>query len=310
MKWIIFILLILMVSSVNALIFKDDFTSNPFPAWHKNGLTANFTWDGISSVTGVGRSYQNITGFDQRSNYTIKLNVTFTAISQQVSVALGKFGVNDNYELLFNLGSTQSQIKCIGTICKLNGTQASVNFPSPASGAGIGTHLFRVQQSGNNVLIYADGILKGNTTIQYFNTTYEGMGLWVNQLGESVDSIELNQCFPNWSCVAYAACLPNNTQQCNQAIDTNICGESYTGNYSEFLPQSCVYTATGGSTSASHRGEVMYCDPQTNLCYKTLEEAQGKTAFAVVPAGSTSNPFAAFFSWLQGIFGMEGQPWP
>lgn len=52
-------------------------------------------------------------------------------------------------------------------------------------------------------------------------------------------------CYPNWSCTAYAACLPNNTQQCNLVTDTNICGDSYTGDYSEFTPQACVYGLTG-----------------------------------------------------------------
>jgi hypothetical protein len=217
-------LLVMSVNTALALTFTDDFTSDPFPAWHKNGFPANFTWDGVSSVTGIGRSYQNITGFDQLSDYTIDLNVTYSAFNQQVSVALGKFGVNDNYELLFNLGNNFSQIKCIGTICKLNGTLGSVGY---FNAIGTGTHLMRAQQSGNNVLMYADGVLLGNITIQYFNTTYEGLGLWVHQVGESVDSITLNQggCVPNWVASTWSSCtlMGNDYNQTKTYTDVNVC---------------------------------------------------------------------------------------
>lgn len=47
-------------------------------------------------------------------------------------------------------------------------------------------------------------------------------------------------CNPNFVCDGYSACNISDMQTCNSATDTN-CGSTYTGNYSEFSPQSCNY---------------------------------------------------------------------
>ena len=50
--------------------------------------------------------------------------------------------------------------------------------------------------------------------------------------------VVLGDCIPNWSCNGYATCIVNE-QACNSVEDLNTCGETYSGDYSEFTPQSC-----------------------------------------------------------------------
>jgi hypothetical protein len=51
---------------------------------------------------------------------------------------------------------------------------------------------------------------------------------------------ELN-CTPDWICSGYGACNSSDLQPCNAVTDLNTCGESYTGDYSEFTPQACDF---------------------------------------------------------------------
>jgi hypothetical protein len=54
-------------------------------------------------------------------------------------------------------------------------------------------------------------------------------------------TFEIDNCVPNWVCSGYDTCQINDTAECNSALDTNACGLSYTGDYSEFGDQSCNY---------------------------------------------------------------------
>lgn len=52
-------------------------------------------------------------------------------------------------------------------------------------------------------------------------------------------------CTPSWVCNGYGACNPDTqSQSCNSVLDLNLCGEAYTGNYTEFPEQDC-YTPGG-----------------------------------------------------------------
>jgi hypothetical protein len=51
-------------------------------------------------------------------------------------------------------------------------------------------------------------------------------------------AMEWDVCIPDWACSGYGACIGGHIT-CNAVTDTNICGESYTGNYSEFTPPFC-----------------------------------------------------------------------
>jgi len=56
-------------------------------------------------------------------------------------------------------------------------------------------------------------------------------------------------CSPNWQCSQYNSCQTNNQITCYSVADLNSCGDSYTGNGSEFI-SSCVYSTPPQSSVA------------------------------------------------------------
>lgn len=62
---------------------------------------------------------------------------------------------------------------------------------------------------------------------------------WINVTNLGGDTIP--SCTPDWSCSGYGSCNISDLSPCNETIDNNVCNESYTGDYSEFSPQSCNY---------------------------------------------------------------------
>jgi hypothetical protein len=59
--------------------------------------------------------------------------------------------------------------------------------------------------------------------------------------GYNLTKATTNDCVPNWTCSDYADCDSEDEQKCNSTIDTNACGETYTGDYSEFTPLTCDF---------------------------------------------------------------------
>jgi hypothetical protein len=78
---------------------------------------------------------------------------------------------------------------------------------------------------------------------QGINGTFDDVLFYRETLSESAvaDLYNLynsNICTPNWTCSGYGLC-ESGFLQCDAAIDQNTCGESYSGNYSEFAPVAC-----------------------------------------------------------------------
>jgi hypothetical protein len=63
----------------------------------------------------------------------------------------------------------------------------------------------------------------------------------------TLDSVNIfESCTPLWTCNNYGICSNDSLQYCDSVIDLNVCNETYSGNYSEFSPQSCnVITGSG-----------------------------------------------------------------
>jgi hypothetical protein len=117
---------------------------------------------------------------------------------------------------------------------------------------------------------YEDGILIFNdTSVFHYNTEscgtapfcprtldnftssefYIGFAAWCVGNGYYlwVDDVEINvnrsyTCLPNYQCSDYDSCSPFGVQNCNATTDLNVCNITYTGDYSEFTPQSCVFS--------------------------------------------------------------------
>lgn len=78
-------------------------------------------------------------------------------------------------------------------------------------------------------------------------------------------------CIPDWVCDGYAACAINDTESCNSVTDNNACGDSYTGDYSEFAEQSCDYCTPSWECTnyTACAAEIIECTAvnDTNACY-------------------------------------------
>jgi hypothetical protein len=236
---VLFAALMLMATAmVSAVTFDDDFNSTPFPAWSQDGSLANFTWDGVSSVSGVGRNYQNISGFDVTKDYTVDIDASFPVTGKTFTLAMGgKTNGLANYAFWINFLPTSITIKCIGgNICKLNND--AVTTQTFAVGPGLGNSHLTLDYHAGTLTYLVNSVALASTTVNFHNTTSNTFELYMSTTNVSVDRIRLNQCAPDWSCSGYGACV-DGLQLCNAVTDGNTCGSTYTGDYSEFTPQEC-----------------------------------------------------------------------
>ena len=75
-----------------------------------------------------------------------------------------------------------------------------------------------------------------------FQTATEGYEWNITMaISECTETIIIN-CTPNWTCDNYDTCNINNTLPCLSVVDLNTCGESFTGNLSDY-DEVCVYVA-------------------------------------------------------------------
>lgn len=54
-------------------------------------------------------------------------------------------------------------------------------------------------------------------------------------------NLSFGSCSPEWICNSYGSCGVIDTESCDGVADSNLCGDNYSGNYSEFSPISCNY---------------------------------------------------------------------
>ena len=132
-------------------------------------------------------------------------------------------------------GSSGLLTLCIDANCNLTTYSIGDFFPSPPAlyvgYAGNGDF-------GTNGFIDEVGVF--NKTLSQDEITYlynEGLGCQY----PFTDCPTPANCTPIWVCSGYDACNASDYQECNSVIDTNMCGDTYSGDYSEFEPQSCDY---------------------------------------------------------------------
>lgn len=118
---------------------------------------------------------------------------------------------------------------------------------SVISGLAVPTRVSAYMLQNGSIYFYSSN---GNKNASYsfpfaFDTTYTNLYLYSASSNIRFDniSITMGSCVPDWSCNGYDVCLSNSTQNCNSVTDLNFCGETYSGDYSEFPPQSCTYVA-------------------------------------------------------------------
>lgn len=95
--------------------------------------------------------------------------------------------------------------------------------------------------NGNGSFIrFAFGTSASNMGVACWNgTAYEQLLLRYNANPCEDAMLWDLPCSPNWNCSEYGECQQNGRQYCNQTTDLNVCGDEYTGDFSEFDPLIC-----------------------------------------------------------------------
>lgn len=141
-----------------------------------------------------------------------------------------------------------------------------------------------VWQAIGNIFISA------NSGITWTNQTQAGTGDWsaiaFNNDGTKIIAAQFSDtkgdiwtannplpCNPSWTCNGYTTCDINNMQNCNNVTDANNCAIPYTGNYSEFTPNTCIYCTpywiarTGTGYECQPNGtKLTYYDDYSTCC--------------------------------------------
>jgi hypothetical protein len=85
----------------------------------------------------------------------------------------------------------------------------------------------------------------------FFHGTLDAFQVYDRVLNASEITELSTPCTPNWVCDGYEACVePALNASCNSVYDSNACGQSYTGDYSEFSVDLCVYEVNETSSSS------------------------------------------------------------
>jgi hypothetical protein len=255
MMWIVYaVMIVITFNSALAATFTDSFDVVGLSDYNTSG--AIFEDINIGAMYGSDSDWASI-NFSERGfifNNSINMSVSVGAAPNSntlfncIGFNSGLGWLNGDYVLVCpNVDSIDSfnnddlQVSCGGACsCTTNTTLVSPEAYNYSVDIDIDTI------TGNIIVMRNDS--------QQVTTTYSGCD--ISQFNTllfmryspdnyfydfSITDNNPDICTPNWTCSAYAACLPNNTQLCNVAVDNNSCGEMYSGDYSEFTPQSCVY---------------------------------------------------------------------
>jgi hypothetical protein len=180
-----------------------------------------------------------------------------------------------HYQLRTQL--TFGQGGAVDVLC-FNGTGYSVLFHTTCVGNGLpgfGSPTLAYDGNWSTYVWYESYPVSNWMTYPNYPTNPEtGCAIWDSAMDWDV-------CIPNWQCSGYGICNTSDQQRCIVATDANNCNETYTGDYSEFAPQTCDYcTPDFHCTSLSscfqfdmerHCNGLQYvadrnnCYPQTNL---------------------------------------------
>ena len=165
-----------------------------------------------------------------------------------------------------------------GNVSNINLSNVTVNIYYPNS-----TLFYR-----NETLSFGDPTFHEWNWI--FNTTTEPNGAWSMNIyaedwipnSDEVDiSFTVANCVADYVCSGYSSCNASDVAPCNNVTDNNACGYTYTGNYSEFTPQSCNYC----QYDLSFVSETV-CDSVTDLKQVTYNDNNFVTCCNVTLLGS------------------------
>lgn len=142
-----------------------------------------------------------------------------------------------------------------------------------------------------------------NGTRHFFiNNTIIGTGTYdINVICEdsfnniSLQIVVFSSCVPNFICNGYGACNITDLAPCNSTLDNNSCGSSYTGNFSEFTPQSCNFCSPDltllsfGNCNINNISNNTYIDNNFFTCCNLTQLIPSDCPFGTVTQTGTIN---------------------
>jgi hypothetical protein len=277
MRRILYIILILvaLIAAVNAdplMTYDWETTNVTYPIVEDttndfNGLLANVNIIDTDCISGQCADIDGVNSYIITGINTTELNEGNWAVSFWAKVE--SFSIENNGLVGCMDESNQGFGVFINPTARIwiSSTDTSVDTGVTIDVDDWNFYTFSMNTEGTDTrYLYINGSLVYNSTGVYENCNYNlsignlYSGIYNNQgINGIIDSVYFHDivgddeiwgelfndqfCTPNWTCDGYAACLPNNTQECNSVLDLNTCGDTYGGDYSEFEPQVCVYNA-------------------------------------------------------------------
>jgi surface protein len=219
-------------------MFADNAVFNqPIGSWNTSNVTNMDTMFFAENVVGVFN--QNISGWD--TSQVTNMNNMFA----------GQVNFNQNISA-WNI----SQVQAVDNF--FVGTALSIaNYDAILNGWG------------NQIVQY--NLTFGVGSTQYTSSGKVGRDILTDTYGWTITDGGLVPCVPNWICSGWDVCQTDDTQPCNEATDTNMCGQQYGGNFSEFEPDVCDFCAPAWNCSefGDCEGVVLPCNEvnDTHNCF-------------------------------------------
>jgi hypothetical protein len=289
----------IMINNTAGVILPDFWVEYTLPYYYTGTPSINYTNGTFVSFIGTNIVRMNISGLEIGEVKALSIRYLGTAFKSTepigpVSNVLTVVGTNlKNYTFYREITTPFATLITNSTILYNN---IPYSMLTDWANRTVGTEsITYVKDQSNNSLslcgtnyCYTDLIDIDNVTpVEQSIKTETGDTSYIFEMQYKLTSV--------WSCDGYAACMSNNTQNCNHVIDLENRGETYTGDYSEFAAQACVYNTAPNkpqitlpvNNSAIASNTV---DTVSILVYTTSNDTDNDTLRTEFYVGTTNPP--------------------
>jgi photosystem II stability/assembly factor-like uncharacterized protein len=272
------------------------YTSNDYGVTWTQRSASGYLWRIDTSSDGSIIVVTQFGNVRKSTNY----GSTWTSITPPTSMNFMGVAVSDNGQYIV-LGASGGYIQTSS-----NGGTTWTGHPGVATGE---TRNVAISGDGSTMLAADAGgyiwrsIDYGSTWTQelkpgsrsWQDVTVSGDGLTLGAIARFSPPYiaEWGLCSPNWTCSAYDSCSINDTQTCTNVTDVNYCGETYTGDYSEFTPQACDYCTPNWSCDHYTNSSCLINDTIVGTC-DSVSDSNNCYAQTGLPADQYSGDYSEF----------------
>ncbi len=254
-------------------VLTDGNQDGSWQCWTATNMVTKGYSEGDSNITlalrttGAGNPDQYYSGDYSNASLIPYLNISYSeynesACTEDWTVQYTDCNVSDQKIKYY------ADLNECGTTANLpgdNGTVEACDFCTPDLANTTWSDWSNISACGTN-----DTIQQRKELTQY---DLYGCAEVENQTFYQYQDIACDYCVPDWSCSAYGDCNSSDQQPCDTATDANGCyvqtslaSDQYSGDYSEFSPQSCDFcTPSSTNTSWSEWEDISECNPEDTI---------------------------------------------